>query len=127
MRPDRPAGPLLAVKYTAPPARAGAVERSRLESVLRTAESRLTVVVTPAGWGKTQAEEWEAKHYHQVSDELRPDWDFSGMVEDTQLDFYLGVKVANQTALPAWKPGDEFEAARKKALEEIAQPSTSAN
>jgi Zn-dependent M28 family amino/carboxypeptidase len=70
----------------------------------------------PAGWGKTQHEEWEAKHYHQPSDELRPEWNFEGAVEDAQLYLYLGLKVANETALPAWKPGDEFEAARKKAI-----------
>ena len=74
------------------------------------------VVGKPAGWGKAQHEEWEAKHYHQVSDELRPGWDFSGAVEDAQLYLHLGLKVANETALPAWNPGDEFEAARKKAL-----------
>jgi hypothetical protein len=74
------------------------------------------VVGKPAGWGKQQADAYEAKHYHQPSDELRPDWDFGGMVEDAQLVFHLGHKVANETALPAWRPGDEFEAARKKAL-----------
>ena len=76
------------------------------------------VVGKPAGWGKQQADVYETKHYHQPSDELRPDWDFGGMVEDAQLVFYLGAKVANQTAMPAWRPGDEFEAARKKALAE---------
>ena len=74
------------------------------------------VIGKPRGWGKEQQEAFEAKDYHQVSDELRPDWDFSGAVEDAQLLFYLGVKVANATPLPAWRPGDEFEAARKKAL-----------
>jgi Zn-dependent M28 family amino/carboxypeptidase len=77
------------------------------------------VVGKPAGWGKAQQEEWEAKHYHQPSDELRPDWDFSGAVEDAQLYLFLGLKVANETALPAWKPGDEFEAARKKAIADL--------
>jgi Zn-dependent M28 family amino/carboxypeptidase len=76
------------------------------------------VVGKPAGWGKAQQEEWEAKHYHQPSDELRPEWNLSGAVEDAQLYLYLGLKVANTTALPAWKPGDEFEAARKKAIAE---------
>ena len=76
------------------------------------------VVGKPPGWGKAQQEEWEAKHYHQPSDELRPEWDFSGAVEDAQLYLYLGLKVANQDALPAWRPGDEFEAARKKAIAE---------
>jgi Zn-dependent M28 family amino/carboxypeptidase len=74
------------------------------------------VIGKPKGWGKEQQEAFEAKDYHQVSDELRPDWDFSGAVEDAQLLFYLGMKVANAPALPAWRPGDEFEAARKKAL-----------
>jgi Zn-dependent M28 family amino/carboxypeptidase len=76
------------------------------------------VIGKPKGWGKEQQEAFEAKDYHQVSDELRPDWDFSGAVEDAQLLFLLGAKVANATALPAWRPGDEFEAARKKALAE---------
>ncbi len=71
----------------------------------------------PAGWGKERQEAYTATDYHQPSDELRPDWDFSGLVEDAELLFYLGVKVADTTPLPAWRPGDEFEAARKKALE----------
>ncbi len=73
----------------------------------------------PTGWGKEQIEKWEATHYHQPSDEFHADWDLSGAVEDVRLDFFLGVNVANQDALPGWKPGDEFEAARKKALAEL--------
>ena len=79
------------------------------------------IIGKPKGWGKEQQEAFEARDYHQVSDELRPEWDFSGAVEDAQLLFYLGVKVANATALPAWRPGDEFEAARKKALADAAR------
>ena len=37
-------------------------------------------------------------------------------MEDARLFFYLGAKVANDPKLPAWNPGDEFEAARKAAL-----------
>jgi Zn-dependent M28 family amino/carboxypeptidase len=76
----------------------------------------IDVIGKPAGWGKQQKEDYEAKDYHQPSDELRPGWDFSGAVEDAQLFFYLGLKVANANEMPSWKPGDEFEAARKKAL-----------
>jgi Zn-dependent M28 family amino/carboxypeptidase len=81
-------------------------------------ESGTDVIGKPKGWGKEQQEAFEARSYHQVSDELQPDWDFSGAVEDAQLLLYLGEKVANATPLPAWRPGDEFEAARKKALAE---------
>lgn len=76
------------------------------------------VIGKPAGWGKERIGEWEEKHYHQVSDQMTPDWNFDGAIEDGQLCFYLGVQVANALRMPAWKPGDEFEAARKKALAE---------
>ena len=48
-----PRGPLLTVKQAIPPVRAGAVPRERLERLLRDTADRLTVVVAPAGWGKT--------------------------------------------------------------------------
>jgi LuxR family maltose regulon positive regulatory protein len=53
MTSDRRAGPLLAVKTTVPPVRAGAVVRDRLDRQLREADTRLTLVAAPAGWGKT--------------------------------------------------------------------------
>jgi Zn-dependent M28 family amino/carboxypeptidase len=74
------------------------------------------VIGKPAGWGKAQHEKFEATDYHQPSDEIKPDWDYSGAIEDVSLRFFLGAKVANDPKLPAWNPGDEFEAARKKAL-----------
>jgi LuxR family maltose regulon positive regulatory protein len=49
----RPGRPLLAVKQAIPPVRAGAVPRERLAEQLRAARTRLTMVVAPAGWGKT--------------------------------------------------------------------------
>ena len=79
-------------------------------------ESGEDVVGKPAGWGAAQHAKYEETDYHQPSDELRGDWDFSGAVEDTQLLFYLGVKVAEGRNMPSWNPGDEFEAARKKSL-----------
>ena len=69
-----------------------------------------------AGWGKAQIEDWEAHHYHQPSDQLSPRWNFDGMIEDARLGFYAGLDIADDPRLPAWNPGDEFEAARKKAL-----------
>lgn len=71
----------------------------------------------PEGWGREQREKWEATHYHQPSDQLRDDWDFSGAVEDIAIFHDLGMTVANQVSLPVWTKGDEFEAARSKALE----------
>jgi Zn-dependent M28 family amino/carboxypeptidase len=75
----------------------------------------------PEGWGKQKAEEYEAKDYHQPSDELTPEWNFEGMIEDARLGFYAGVLIANDDKMPTWNPGDEFEAARKAALAEAAK------
>jgi Zn-dependent M28 family amino/carboxypeptidase len=71
----------------------------------------------PEGWGKAQIEKWEATQYHQPSDEYSESWELSGAVEDTQLLFYAGLRVAQDPKLPEWKPGDEFEAVRKAALQ----------
>ena len=51
--PGVTARPLLTVKQVIPPVRAGAVGRERLAGQLRRADTPLTVVVAPAGWGKT--------------------------------------------------------------------------
>jgi Zn-dependent M28 family amino/carboxypeptidase len=79
------------------------------------------VLGKPPGWGRERQQAWEDAHYHQPTDDLTPDWDFSGMVEDARLLFLLGVKVANAPHAPSWRPGDEFEAARKTALSEIGR------
>jgi Zn-dependent M28 family amino/carboxypeptidase len=76
----------------------------------------------PAGWGRQRQEAWEAAHYHQPSDDLTSDWDLSGAVEDAQLLFLVGSKVADTPLSPTWRPGDEFEAARKKALAAVGAP-----
>ena len=70
----------------------------------------------PAGWGKTQEEEWVEHVYHQPSDEINDTWVFDGMVEDATLGFYAGWLIAQADQMPTWNAGDEFEAARKKAL-----------
>jgi hypothetical protein len=70
------------------------------------------VVGKPPGWGRAQAEAYEKNDYHQPSDEFRESWDFSGAVEDAQLAFWLGCRVAEASEMPRWNHGDEFEPAR---------------
>ena len=74
----------------------------------------------PAGWGKEKIEAWEATQYHQPSDRLTDDWNFDGMIEDAQLGFLVGAAIAQRDAMPEWNRGDEFEAARVKALKALA-------
>jgi Zn-dependent M28 family amino/carboxypeptidase len=66
----------------------------------------------PPGYGKQKREEYTANDYHKPSDEVKPDWDLSGAVEDTQLLFDVGYRVAQGDRVPEWKPGTEFKAKR---------------
>ena len=63
-------------------------------------------------------EAYEKHDYHQPSDEFKESWDFSGAVDDMRLAFWLGCRVADAVEMPRWNKGDEFEAARAKALAE---------
>jgi Zn-dependent M28 family amino/carboxypeptidase len=69
----------------------------------------------PEGWGRQQVEYYEEHHYHQPSDEIASNWNFDGMIEDATIGFWTGLIVANADQMPAWMPGDEFEAARHAA------------
>lgn len=75
----------------------------------------------PAGWGKQKIEDWEQKQYHQPGDRLDDSWNFDGMIEDAQLGLYAGWLIAESDTLPAWNPGDEFEAARRSALAAVGK------
>ena len=68
-----------------------------------------------AAWGDAQAKDYVDHHYHQPSDEYRPEMDFAGLAKMARFGFALGSKAASQPALTGWQPGDEFEAARKKS------------
>jgi Zn-dependent M28 family amino/carboxypeptidase len=69
----------------------------------------------PAGYGQQLFDVYNAKHYHQPSDEYHADWNFSGLEEMACFGFLIGMEAANQDGLPSWKQGDEFLAAREKS------------
>jgi len=81
--------------------------------------SGINVIGKPEGWGKQQLEEWIQTKYHQPSDEYSDEWDLRGAVEDVRLLYYVGLLAAQRPELPRWNSGDEFEAARKAALEAL--------
>jgi len=79
-------------------------------------EGGLDFIGKPEGWGREQHDAWTEHVYHQPSDQLDDSWVFDGMIEDASDTFYMGWLVAQADEMPTWNPGDEFEAARKKAL-----------
>ncbi|MGH8481076.1 MAG: M28 family metallopeptidase [Nevskiaceae bacterium] len=72
----------------------------------------------PAGWGREQGDAYVAKHYHKVSDEIRPEWDLSGAVEEIRLLLRVGLDIASADAWPQWKEGSEFKARRDAMLKQ---------
>ncbi|WP_018480011.1 M28 family metallopeptidase [Pontibacter roseus] len=65
-------------------------------------------------------EQYTADDYHKVSDEVREDWNLQGAVEDLQLYFRVGLRVANGGTYPEWKPNSEFKARRDSSLQQQA-------
>jgi Zn-dependent M28 family amino/carboxypeptidase len=55
-----------------------------------------------------RSDEFDSTDYHQITDDVKPDWDLSGAVQDTQLVFEVGYEVANGDKFPEWKAGNEF-------------------
>jgi Zn-dependent M28 family amino/carboxypeptidase len=80
------------------------------------ARSGIDYLGRPEGWGREQSDAWVAAHYHQPSDDFDATWNLDGMIEDARLLFEVGYALAQSADLPHWAPGDEFEAARARAL-----------
>jgi Zn-dependent M28 family amino/carboxypeptidase len=59
-----------------------------------------------------RSDEFDLKDYHQVTDQVNPDWDLTGAVQDVDLLFEVGYQVANGDKFPEWKPGIEFKPKR---------------
>jgi Zn-dependent M28 family amino/carboxypeptidase len=72
------------------------------------AKMGMRFVGRPADYGRLKRDEYTTRDYHKVTDEVKPDWDLSGAVEDLQLLLAVGYRVAQEGRLPEWKPGSEF-------------------
>jgi Zn-dependent M28 family amino/carboxypeptidase len=71
----------------------------------------------PADYGTKMRAMYDATDYHKPSDEVKRDWDMSGMAADAQLLLRVGGRVANAATWPEWKEGTEFKALREKSLQ----------
>jgi Zn-dependent M28 family amino/carboxypeptidase len=70
----------------------------------------------PEGYGTQKADYFTEHDYHKPSDEVKPDWDLAGAVEDLRVFFEIGNKVADDPKFPEWKPGTEFKAKRDEMV-----------
>jgi len=79
-------------------------------------KSGIDFIGKPEGFGKQKSDEYTERDYHKVSDEVKPDWEFSGGVEDLRLLLDIGWRVADGSRWPEWKSGSEFKARREAML-----------
>jgi Zn-dependent M28 family amino/carboxypeptidase len=69
-----------------------------------------------SSYGAKKRDEYTTRDYHQPSDEVKPDWDLSGAVEDVRALFQVGYRVMRNDSWPTWKAGTEFKARRDSSL-----------
>jgi Zn-dependent M28 family amino/carboxypeptidase len=62
--------------------------------------------VEPLGF---DADSFRLAHYHQVSDEIPPQWNLAGTARDVRILFEAALRVADADEQPRWVPGNEFE------------------
>jgi Zn-dependent M28 family amino/carboxypeptidase len=80
------------------------------------AESGLTVRGKPAGYGQAEAERYLKERYHKAGDEVHPEWDNGGIMQDLNAHFRIGVSISNSNDWPQWSEGNEFQAIRETSM-----------
>ena len=74
------------------------------------------------GYGLEKRNEYNVNDYHKVSDEVKPDWDMSGAVEDLTFMYEMGAVLASGERWPAWSETSEFRAVREEQRPRQASP-----
>jgi Zn-dependent M28 family amino/carboxypeptidase len=65
-------------------------------------------------YGKKLDDDYTANRYHGTKDEFDATWTFEGGIQDLQMLFLVGKKLANESTWPQWKTGSEFKAIKDK-------------
>jgi Zn-dependent M28 family amino/carboxypeptidase len=64
---------------------------------------------------KAMKDEYEDKRYHQVGDEIQPNWDYAGAVNDMKFLAELGWRIANAPEMPRYNEDQQFARPRQTA------------
>src|SRR6185503_5414109 len=54
----------------------------------------------PADYGKQKRDEYTTNDYHKPSDQIKPDWDLTGAIDDAKIFLAMGYRVANADKIP---------------------------
>lgn len=67
-------------------------------------------------WAKQKINEYWATKYHKPADNYEENFDLSGCVEDAQLFYKIGWRLATENIYPKWNPASEFKKIREDSL-----------
>ena len=68
-------------------------------------------------WGRAQLDDYMSHRFHQPSDQYSASWDVRGAVEDLDLYYEVGNRVARTRRFPRWYPNSEYRVSRDRAAE----------
>ena len=69
-------------------------------------------------YGLEMKDDYTNNHYHGLSDEVKDDWNYDGMVQDVRILFRTGYAISQHDVWPSWSEGTEFKAKREAMLAE---------
>jgi len=83
------------------------------------------IMILGAPDGTTEAwtdrlKKWEKTDYHQPTDVVRPDWDWSGPRTIASVMLVMGLRIANDESMPSWLPSSIFN--RERGTDKPAPP-----
>jgi len=78
------------------------------------ADPGIDYIDRPEGYGMQKREAYTSTDYHAVTDDVKPDWDLSGAVEDLSFYYHLGASLAARNDWPRWSETSEFRAIREQ-------------
>jgi Zn-dependent M28 family amino/carboxypeptidase len=76
--------------------------------------------------GQMAAEDYTAHRYHTPNDVFNPDWDYAGILEDTQALYELGQHLSHAGVWPQWNADSPFRAKREAMMNPPARSATDA-
>ena len=65
--------------------------------------------------GELWLSEFTGKCYHQACDAWSPDWNLGGAVQEAELFYAIGARLANSREWPKWLPSSEFAKVREQS------------
>jgi len=82
------------------------------------ADGGIDVVRKGKEYGLEMKDDYTNNHYHGLSDEVKDDWNYDGMVQDVRILFRTGYAISQHDVWPSWSEGTEFKAKREAMLAE---------